>query len=63
MLNIESIYYFIFVFSILVLLKNIAKLCISALLTDEPKPFVLSDRELILLGISISYFLTYIRFI
>jgi len=57
--NIETIYLFIFVFTILVTLKNVAKF-LSALLQKEPKPLVYSNRELIFLGLSLSYIITYI---
>jgi len=57
--NIETIYLFIFVFTILVVLKNITKF-ISALLSKEPKPLVYNNRELIFLGLSLSYLITYI---
>lgn len=57
--NIESIYLFIFVFTILVLIKNITKF-IGALLSKNPKPLVYNNRELIFLGLSLSYFITYI---
>ena len=57
--NIDAIYLFVFVFSILVSLKNVTKF-ISALLQTEPKPLVYSNRELIFLGISISYIITYL---
>jgi hypothetical protein len=57
--NIDTIYFFIFVFTILVAFKNVANF-IGALLQKEPKPLVYSDRELILLGISISYIITYL---
>lgn len=57
--NIETIYLFIFVFTILVTLKNVAKF-ISALLQKEPKPLVYSNRELIIYGLSLSYIITYI---
>ena len=57
--NIESIYLFIFVFTILVLIKNTTKF-IGALLSKNPKPLVYNDRELIFLGLSLSYFITYI---
>ena len=57
--NIETIYFFIFVFTILVSLKNAAKF-LGALLQKEPEPMVYSDRELIFLAISISYIITYI---
>jgi hypothetical protein len=57
--NIGTIYFFIFVFTILVVLKNITKF-ISALLSSEPKKLVYSNRELIFLGLSLSYLITYI---
>lgn len=57
--NIETIYLFIFVFTILVTLRNVAKF-VSALLQKEPKPLVYSNRELIFLGLSLSYIITYI---
>jgi len=57
--NINTIYFFIFVFTILVALSNVLKF-LRALLQKEPKPLVLSNRELLLLGVSISYFITYI---
>lgn len=56
--NIEAIYLFVFVFSILVALKNVGKF-ISALLQKEPKPLSYGNRELIFLGLSISYIITY----
>jgi hypothetical protein len=57
--NIETIYLFVFVFTILVLLRSVTKF-VSALLQKEPKPLVYSNRELIALGLSISYLITYI---
>jgi len=57
--NINTIYLFLFVFTILVALMNVLKF-LSALLQKEPKPLVLSNRELFLLGISMSYLITYL---
>ena len=57
--NIETLYFFIFVFTNLVILKNITKF-ISALLQKEPKPLDYSNRELIALALSISYTITYL---
>jgi len=57
--NIDTIYLFIFVFTILVTLMNVLKF-LSALLQKEPKPLVLGNRELFLLGISMSYLITYL---
>ncbi len=59
--NIESVYFFILVFTILVSLKNVLKF-MGALLQREPKPLDYSNRELIFLGLSISYIITYIFF-
>jgi hypothetical protein len=57
--KIETIYLFLFVFSILVSLKGFIKF-LSALLQKDPKPLVFSNRELLYLGASISYLITYI---
>jgi len=57
--NIESIFFFIYVFTLLVVSKNILRF-ISTLLQKEPKPLVYSDRGLIILGLSLSYIITYI---
>jgi len=57
--NINTIYFFIFVFSILVLLKNMTKF-VGHLLQNSPQPMVLNNNELMILGLSISYIITYI---
>jgi len=57
--SIDTIYFFIFVFTLLVSLKNVTKF-IGALLQKEPKPLVYSSRELIYLGLSLSYIITYL---
>lgn len=59
--NIDALYFFIFVFTILVSLKNVLKF-MGALLQREPKPLDYSNRELIFLGLSVSYIITYIFF-
>ena len=56
--NIDSIYLFVFVFAILVSLKNLMKF-IGALSQKNPQPLVYRDRELIFLGLAISYIITY----
>lgn len=56
MLNIDTIFLFVFIFSILVSLRNLVRL-IGALLGNELK---LSNRDLLFFGLSISYILTYI---
>jgi hypothetical protein len=57
MLNVETIFLYVFVFSILVTLRLLTKF-ISALLHPEEK--ILRGRELIIHGIFLSYFITYI---
>lgn len=59
MANIDSIFLFIFIFSILVTMKNFTKF-VSALLSKELKAQIFNNRELIIFGMSISYILTYI---
>ena len=61
MLNISTIFFFVFVFAILVVIKNAFKF-IGALLQKEPHPMVMSNGELIILGLSISYIITYFYF-
>lgn len=61
MLNINTIFFFLFIFSVLVLLRTVFKY-IGALLQKEPNQVLISGRELIYLGLSISYIITYIRF-
>jgi hypothetical protein len=60
--NIDTIYFFIFVFTILVSLKNLTKF-IGALLDKNPKPLVYTNRELLILGLSISYIITYLNYL
>jgi len=57
--NINTIYLFIFVLTILVSLRHGLKI-VRALLEKNPKPLVYTNRELIILGLSISYIITYI---
>lgn len=57
--SINTIYFFIFVFTTLVTLKNVTKF-IRALLQQEPKPLVYNSIDLIFLGLSISYIITYL---
>ena len=59
--NIESVFFFIFIFTILVTLKNVTKF-VGALLQKNPQPLVYSNRELINLGLCVSYILTYLTF-
>jgi hypothetical protein len=57
--NIENIFLFIFIFTILTTLRGLFRV-LGSLLQNEPKPIVFSNRELIFLGLSISYITTYI---
>jgi hypothetical protein len=55
----ESILFFIFVFSILTVLRAVVKF-LSSLLSTPPQKLVLGTWELIFLGLNISFILTYI---
>jgi hypothetical protein len=59
MSNIENIFLFIFVFTILISLRGLSKI-IGSLVQKEPTPLKFSNGELIFLGLSISYIITYI---
>jgi hypothetical protein len=59
MFNIESIYFFVFVFTILMVLRTVTNF-VGSLLQTPPKKMVMSNRELFLNGLSLSYILTYI---
>jgi hypothetical protein len=56
MLNWESLFLFLFVFTTLVLLKSSSKL-IGALLG---KNIIFTHREILFIGLSLSYWITYI---
>jgi len=53
------IYTWVFIFAMLVIGRNIFIL-ITSLLSAEPTKYTLNYKELLLVGISISYFLTYL---
>lgn len=59
MTNIESLFLFTFIFTSLTILKVVFRFT-RALLQDPPQPFMISNRELVFLGLSVSYFLTYL---
>ena len=61
MLNVDAVFHFTFVFSILVISRILFKF-LGTLLQKEPKPLVLSNRELIFTGLIISYLFTYLSF-
>jgi hypothetical protein len=53
------IFLLFFIFSILVCGRNIF-LFISSLLSPDPDKYTLDSKELILLGVAVSYFLTFL---
>jgi len=55
----NTIYLFVFIFSMLTVLRTVFTFIVS-LLQESPQKLVLTNRELIFLAISISYCLTYI---
>jgi hypothetical protein len=57
--NINTLYLFLFIFFTLNILRNVLKF-VGALLSNPPQTMVLGNKDLLLLGISISYFLTYL---
>jgi hypothetical protein len=57
--DINTIFLFVFIFSVITVLRTVFMFIVS-LLQDTPQKMVLSNRELIFLAISISYCLTYI---
>jgi hypothetical protein len=59
MSNLDTLYLFVFIFSMLTVLRTVFRFIVS-LLQEVPQKMVLSNRELIFLAISISYCLTYI---
>jgi len=59
MISLNLIANFFFIFSILVLIR-ISFIFLRALLQNPPEIMRLSSRELIFLGINLSYFITYI---
>lgn len=59
MYSIESIYLFVFIFSLLNVCRTFFRF-ISALLQNPPTRLVLNGRELIFFGLSLSYIITYI---
>ena len=56
--NIDSLFLFLNIFSILLVLRVVYRF-ISALLSNPPIKLIMSNRELIALGIALSYIITY----
>ena len=59
MYSLETIFLFIFIFTILFVTKITFRFII-ALMKNPPEQFVLSGRELVFFGLSLSYILTYL---
>jgi hypothetical protein len=59
MINFDNLLLFIFVFSVLNVLK-ISTVFITSLLQTLPKKMELSSRETLLLHLTLTYFITYI---
>jgi hypothetical protein len=57
--NLNTIFLFFFIFSVLTVVRTAFRF-IRALSQTPPKPLEFSGRELIFLGIAVSYCLTYI---
>lgn len=59
MYNIETIFLFVFIFSVLTVLRTVF-MFLSTLLQNQPEKIVLSSRVLIYIGLSMSYIITYL---
>jgi len=59
MLDINNLFLFIFIFSLLGVLRVVIKTLVS-LFRDPPTPVELTSRETIVFGLFLSYVLTYI---
>ena len=57
--NLNTIYLFLFIFSVLTVIRTVVRF-ISALLQNPPSQLKLTRWELIYLGITLSYTITYI---
>lgn len=57
--NFDEVLFFLFIFSILIMIRS-TFVVISALYQNPPQKVEFSDKALIILGISISYFFTYL---
>jgi hypothetical protein len=59
MLNIETLFLFIFIFSTLTLSKTIVKV-MSAVSQENPQPAFKSDTSLLFNGLALTYIITYL---
>jgi|694.fasta_scaffold00190_52 hypothetical protein len=59
MTNIDTLYLFVFIFSIISITRIFLKFIISLLQTD-PKPILFSNREIFLYGLFLTYIITFL---
>jgi len=59
MLNIETIFFYIFCWSVLVILRSIF-ITTNGIFSKEPRPIKMSKTELILISLTLSYIITYL---
>jgi hypothetical protein len=59
MTSIDTIYLFIFVFSLVAIFRSVFRFIIS-LLQENPEKLVFSSRETIFMGLFITYIITYL---
>jgi len=57
--DINTIFLFVFIFSVITVLRTVFRFIVS-LLQSTPQKLTLSNRELLFLGLTITYCLTYI---
>jgi hypothetical protein len=57
--NINTIFLFVFIFSLLTVLRTVARI-MSSLFSNPPKKFEWYRGELVYLGLAITYCLTYL---
>ena len=59
MFNIDTLFLFLFIFSVLTTIKNFVKI-ISAVSQNNPKPAFKNDTALLSQGLSLTYIITYL---
>ena len=61
MINFVKLEFFFFIFSILVIVRNLFMAFIE-IKKEKPKPMKLTTKELLLVGVSFSYIITYLYY-
>jgi hypothetical protein len=59
MFSLDSLFLFVFIFSILTIVRICVRF-ISSLFQNPPQRLILNNRELLFLGFTISYIITYL---